>query len=227
MRILMIEDDEELCGAVVFHLEREGYKMDLCHSGGDALYYIEKDCYDLFILDRMLPEMDGRSLLEKIRERGITVPVIMVTALGELQDKVEGLNSGADDYLVKPFDMEELLARVKALLRRPRKMEGKEEISYGMLVMDKTHGLLKEGKNSVSLSKREGALMEFFIMNHEHVLTREQILSRIWGDHFVEDGNVDNYIYFLRRRLKALNTEVIIKTIYGIGYKMERKARVS
>lgn len=221
MRILMVEDDKELCRAVAFQLERENYDYDLCHNGQDAFYYIERFSHDLLILDRMLPEMDGLALLQKIRDRGIGVPVIMVTAMNGIHDRVDGLDSGADDYLVKPFDMEELLARIRALLRRPRKIEALDCISYQELVLDKMHSTLTMDDRSVNVSKRESALLEFFMLNPEQILTREQILSRIWGDTFVEDGNIDNYIYFLRRRLKAIKAWVEIKTIHGIGYRME------
>ncbi len=223
MRLLMIEDDEELCEAVALHLRKEGYEIDLCHSGGDADYYIYKHIYDAVILDRMLPEMDGLTLLQKIRKKGIVTPVIMVTALNGINDRIDGLDCGADDYLAKPFAVEELQARIRALLRRPRAMENIAVLSYGDVTLEVNTFTAVCKDKRISLSKREGALFEFFLMNREQILTREQILSRVWGvEDYVEDGNLDNYIYFLRRRLKALETEICIKTLHGIGYRLER-----
>ena len=225
MRLLMVEDDEELCEAVAFQIKKDGYDLDICHNGEDALYYVNQGTHDLIILDRMIPGIDGLTFLEKIRGRGNGVPVIMVTAMNGLYDRVDGLDHGADDYLVKPFDMEELLARIRALLRRPRKIEDTELLIFGDLVYDSRAALLRNDENSITLSKREASLMEFFILNHDRTLTRDQILSRVWGDNFVEEGNLDNYIYFLRRRLKAIHSAAVIKTVHGIGYRMERLDR--
>ena len=224
MRLLLIEDDVELCEAVALHLRKEGYETDLCHSGGDADYYIMGFLYDAVILDRMLPEVDGLTLLQKIRRRGIVTPVIMVTAMNGIYDRIDGLDCGADDYLVKPFAMEELLARIRALLRRPRVMENTAVLSFGDVSLEINTCAVSCKDKKLSLSKREGSLLEYFIMNKEQILTREQILSRVWGaEDFVEDGNLDNYIYFLRRRLKALETELSIKTLHGIGYRLEKR----
>jgi two-component system OmpR family response regulator len=224
MRLLLVEDDKELCDAVAVHIKKEGYTLDVCSRGDDAFYYIENYSHDVIILDRMLPGLDGLSILKKIRERRITTPVIMVTALNGIHDRVEGLDGGADDYLVKPFDAAELLARIRALLRRPRKLENAEMLRYKDIKLDTNTYIVSSKLEKLSLSKKEGALLEFFLMHKESILTREQILSRVWGkDNFVEDGNIDNYIFLLRRRLKALNTTVIIKTIHGIGYRLENK----
>lgn len=222
MRLLVVEDDESLCRAVGFQLDKEGYEYDMCHNGKDALYYIEKYSHDLILLDRMLPELDGLTILQKIRKKNIEIPVIMVTALNGVHDRVDGLDSGADDYLVKPYDMEELLARIRALLRRPRKIEAVDNLSYGDITLDKMASVLKNGELFINLSKREAMLMEFFILNYERTLTRDQILSRIWGDSFVEDGNIDTYVCFLRKRLKQVKSETVIKNVYGVGYRMEK-----
>lgn len=233
MRLLLIEDNEDLCEAMAVSFKKEGYLLDLCHSGAEAEYYItnmgsnikkeENNCiYDLIILDRMLPEVDGLTILNNIRKKNITTPVIMVTAMNGLGDRIDGLDTGADDYVVKPFEMEELLARMRALLRRPRKMETSTLISYGDISFDYIRQTLKKDEVEITLSKREGALLELFLMNQNQILSREQILSKVWGlDAFVGDGNIDNYIYFLRRRLKGLHANVTIKTIHGIGYRME------
>lgn len=224
MRLLLIEDDKELCEAVVLHLKKEGYEVDLCHNGEDADYYISNSIYDVVILDRMLPGVNGLTILQKIRGKGNTTPVIMVTAMSGLNDRIDGLDGGADDYLVKPFALEELLARIRALLRRPRRIETAEILIYGDLEFNRNTLTVSCGNKSVSLSKREETLLEFLLRNKEQILTRGQILSRVWGmDSFVEDGNIDNYIFLIRRRLKALESQINIKTVHGIGYRLEIK----
>ena len=224
MRLLLIEDDKELCDAITVHLKKEGYELDICNDGNDVFYYLSNYNHDVIMLDRMLPGMDGLTILDKLRKKGIITPVIMITAMNGINDRIDGLDTGADDYLVKPFVVEELQARIRALLRRPRKMESSEALKYGDINFDiYTYTLKCEDKN-VSLSKREGALLEFFLLNKGQILARDQILGRVWGmDSFVEDGNIDNYIYLLRRRLKAINTGVRIKTVHGIGYQLEYK----
>lgn len=223
----MIEDDEELCEAVAVHLKKEGYELDICHNGDDANYYIAGYTHDIIILDRMLPGTDGLTILESIRKQGNGTPVIMVTAMNGINDRINGLDGGADDYLVKPFEVAELQARIRALLRRPRKIESSEILRFLDMELSTNTWVAACKEKSVSLSKREGTLLEYFLLNKEQILTREQILSRVWGmDSFVEEGNIDNYIFFLRRRLKALETKAGIKTIHGIGYRLERKENV-
>jgi Response regulators consisting of a CheY-like receiver domain and a winged-helix DNA-binding domain len=224
MRLLLIEDDKELCDAVAVHLKKEGYELDICNEGNDVFYYIEGNNHDLIILDRMLPGMDGLTILDKLRGKGLTTPVIMVTAMNGINDRIDGLDTGADDYLVKPFVVEELLARIRALLRRPRKMENANLLKFGDISFDSYTNVAARGERTITLSKREGALLEYFLLNKGQILARDQILNRVWGtDKFVEDGNIDNYIFLLRRRLKALNTGTVIKTIHGIGYQLEYK----
>ena len=223
MRLLLIEDDKELCNAVEGYLKKEGYEIDICHDGESVTYYLSNFIHDVIILDRMLPGMDGLTILEQIRGKKIGTPVIMVTAMNGINDRIDGLDAGADDYLVKPFAVEELEARIRALLRRMRKIENNVFLTFEDLLLDTRSFVLSNGAHKISLSKREGALLEFFLLNQNQILTREQILSRVWGpDNFVEDGNIDNYIYFLRRRLKAVQSQTAIKTIHGIGYQLEK-----
>jgi DNA-binding response OmpR family regulator len=222
MRILLIEDNKELCEAIAAHFKKDGYEMDICHDGKDAAYYISGFAHDVIILDRMLPGVDGLTILERIRSGGNLTPVIMITALDGINDRIDGLDGGADDYLVKPFDVKELQARVRALLRRPRIIIASDSISYSDITYNMNTFTLQKGDKSIVLSKREGALLECLMKHKEQVLTREQILNMVWGmDSFVEDGNIDNYIFFLRRRLKALDSKAAIKTVHGIGYKLE------
>lgn len=219
MKIFMIEDDKELCNFIQFQLEKEGHSVTLCNHGSDSLYYLEEPVFDLIILDRMLPEIDGLTILKTIRKKGIATPVIMVTALSDIMDRIDGLDAGADDYLIKPFAPEELFARIRALARRPQKIEDSPLLSFGDIQVDVRKKNLLCGSNTVELSKKETDLLEFLIKNHGTILTREILLTRVWGaDSFVEDGNLDNYIYFLRRRLKNAGSGIKIKTIRSVGY---------
>lgn len=222
MRILLVEDDLELCGLMEFWLEQKGYSADICQNSQDACYLLERQVYDVVILDRMLPGMNGIEILKRMRKKGIGTPVIMVTALGTVEDRIDGLDAGADDYLVKPFAPEELFARIRALERRPVRMELKRELAFGDVVLNLSdRGLRKEGK-TVELSKKEMDLLEFLIRNKGQILTRELLLNRVWGmNSAVEDGNLDNYIYFLRRRLKQVGSKVNIRTVRSVGYSLE------
>ncbi len=212
----------ELSDAVALCLKAEGYQVDACYNGEDAAFYLAGSTYDAIILDRMLPGMDGSTILKRIRAKKIVTPVIMATALGELQDRIEGLDDGADDYIIKPYAVEELAARIRALLRRPRVIERLDEIVLGNLRLNLSELKLLSLQESTTLSKKETALLEYFFKNPNQVLSRNQILNRIWGsDAFVEDGNVDTYIHFIRRRIKSVNGNVIIKSVHGVGYRLE------
>lgn len=222
MRILIIEDDKSLAETLRFQLERNDFETDVCHDGEEGLHFIEQQSHDLILLDRMLPILDGISVLRITREKNISTPIIFVTALGALNDKITGLDCGADDYLVKPFDFEELLARIRCILRRPSKWEGSKPLEYADLSYDIEQKKLYCGSLDCSLSAREGNLLELFLRNPNQTLPRTLILSKVWGaDAEVEEGNLDNYIYFLRRRLKSVKSSANLKTIRGVGYQLE------
>lgn len=226
MRILLVEDDEVLNRNLKFFLEREGYQVDACADGDDALYYWREGCPDLVLLDRMLPSLDGMKLLKILRAEGVCTPVLMLTALDALSDRVDGLDSGADDYLVKPFAMEELLARIRSLSRRilPSAPPDKTDLKlrYGDLILDPRLHELEGIAETVTLSGRESALLEYFMRNSGRTLSRADLLLKVWGaEGEVEDGNLDNYIFFLRRRLRALKSRVAITTLRGVGYRLE------
>lgn len=222
MRILLIEDDVSLCKALIIHLNSQGYETDVCHNGTDGLSYALQNTYDVIILDRMLPELDGLTLLSAIRKKNVFTPVVMATAMDSLQDKISGLDCGADDYITKPFDVQELLARIRALTRRPSVLKRSPKLSYGDLCFDPEKQELSVDEKRLSLSKKEANLMEYLIKNKEQNLRRSLLLSYVWGaDAEIEEGNLDNYIYFLRRRLRTLKSRVQIKTIHGIGYRLE------
>lgn len=222
MRILLIEDDYNLSLTLTFQLEHEGITVDTCRNGEDALYYMNSKTHDLILLDRMLPQVDGITLLKKFRESGSQTPVIILTALGELGDKVTGLDAGADDYLVKPFEFEELMARIRSINRRPRQWEKEPSLTLLDITYSPGDNRLSGSLGECSLSKKEGMLLEIFLQNPGQVLPRATLLSRVWGvDAEVEDGNLDNYIHFVRRRLKSVTRQISIQTVRGIGYRLE------
>ena len=222
MRILLVEDDENLCYTLQYQLEQEGFLVDTCMDGEDALFFIRERVHDLILLDRMLPSMDGISVLKALRREKIFTPVIFLTALSSLQDKITGLDCGADDYMVKPFAFEELMARIRCLSRRPQKWVGSSVISLGDISFDPDQKKLFCHTKECSLSKKEGALMEIFLRNPGQILPRQTLLSRVWGpDSEVEDGNLDNYIYFLRRRLRSVDSRLELKAVRGVGYQLE------
>lgn len=221
MRILIIEDDKEQCTILQFQLKKEGFSSDACYDGEDAEYYLSQNAYDLVILDRMLPNRNGIQILDGMRKAGNQTPVIMVTALGELDDRISGLDSGADDYIVKPYEFKELMARIRCILRRPSNIESINVISCNDITYNIEDNILTGPDSSCTLSNKEGDLIELFMHNPDHTLSRQVILARVWGaDYEIEDGNLDNYIYFIRRRIKNVGSRLAIKTIRGIGYSL-------
>lgn len=222
MQILVIEDDKELCTILEYQLKKNGMDVDFCYDGEDAMFYVVKQAYDIIVLDRMLPGVDGLTILSKLRNENIATPVIMLTAMDNLKNRIEGLDTGADDYLTKPFEMDELLARIRALARRPVKIENTDALYFSDFCLDVGKMQLIKDKVSCSLSKRETDLLNFFIKNKGQILTREILLTRVWGaNSFVTDGNLDNFICFLRKRLKAIHSQATIKTVRSVGYQLE------
>lgn len=222
MRILLVEDDEKLKTSLAFQLKKEGFSVDTCGDGEEALYYIEQSIHDMILLDRMIPGLGGTEVLRKIRKAGNQTPVILITALGTLNDKVTGLDAGADDYIVKPFAFQELMARIRCIARRPGKLEQAGQLSYGDIIYRPDENTLAGISGTCSLSRREGELLEAFLRNPGKPLSRTLLLTKVWGlDSDVEEGNLDNYIHFLRRRLKTVGSAVLIRTIRGVGYYMD------
>ena len=224
MKILLIEDDRDLSRLICLSLHQAGYDTDTCYTGNDGLFYAKNQVYDAIILDRMLPEIDGLTVLEALRRTDIKTPVILTTALGSLHDRVDGLDAGADDYLVKPFALEELMARIRAVTRRPGNLQTSSALSVWGLSLEPCERRLTLKDRSLRLSKKESALLEYFMKNPGQTLPRSMILSYVWGaSSEVEEGNLDNYIYFLRRRLKSLNAPVNLTTVHGTGYRLEHR----
>lgn len=224
MRLLLIEDDESLCISLGYQLRKDGFELDVCRDGEDGLLLARQQAHDLILLDRMLPGKDGLAILREIRGEKIATPVIFLTAMGQIHDKTQGLNSGADDYLVKPFAYEELLARINCVLRRPRTIGEGDVLRYGDIVYTPDSLNLRRGENTLTLSRRLRDLLELFLRNPGQTLSRQVILLRVWGvETEVEDGNLDNYVYFLRRSLRKIGSALCLSTVRGIGYRLEGK----
>lgn len=221
MRILLVEDEKNLREALRDTLSAAGYTVECCANGPDALDALCEGGCDLALLDRMLPGLDGLSVLRQARGAGVCTPVLVLTALDAVGDRVEGLDAGADDYLAKPFAAEELLARVRALSRRPTEWE-QAVFRRGDVELRLQDRLLTGPAGSHTLSRRECALLDLFLRNPSITLPRERILLNVWGpDSDVESGNIDNYIHLVRRRLRLVGSRMELTTRRGAGYCLE------
>ena len=224
MNILIVEDDKDLCHAVTWQLRQEGHLVDCCHNGGDAVLYIGQGIYDLILLDCMLPGEGGLHILRRIRAGGNLTPVIILSALGEVNVRVAGLNAGADDYLVKPFAYSELSARIASLFRRKNAFEN-TALSFGDLSLDSTENILMCGDKKCALSQTESDLMRLLLQAGGRTTGRTVLLHKVWGlDTSVENSNLDNYIYFLRKRLKTLDSRVAIVNRRGHGFHLDYRS---
>ena len=216
MRILYVEDEQYLADAVIHVLEKSGISVDHAADGEEGLNLAVKPIYDAIVLDIMLPKLSGWDILRDLRERKIETPIIMLSALSQTDDKVRGLNYGADDYLAKPFRTSELVARLRALVRRPP-LAAEKVISYGDICYD----LNNRTVNDEPLSEKEAELLETLIKDPEQVKSKEYLLTHIWGsDAIDEDNYVEVYISNLRKKLTKVSRSVKIKTIRGLGYKL-------
>ena len=219
MRILYVEDEKLLADAVTHLLQKAGINVDWAEDGEEGLALAKKPIYDAIVLDIMLPKMSGLEILEIIRKHGVKTPVIMLSALSEVEDKVKGLEIGADDYLAKPFKTKELIARLNALTRRPALRETKV-IKYKDLELDPDNRTV----NGVSLTEKEAEILEMLIKSEGKIVQKDYILAHVWGaDMMAEDNYVEVYMSYLRKKLKGLNSSVEIKTIRGLGYKLVDK----
>ncbi len=224
MRILMIEDDRGLAELLLYGLEDEGFSVDICHDGYEGLLLALQEAHDIVLLDRMLPGMMGEDILRRMRRDGISTPVIFITALGESAEKINGLDSGADDYLVKPFDLGELLARIRSVMRRTLAQPSPFVLRFGDTCFSEKESKLIHNDHICILPGREGQLLSYFLRNPRQVLTRLQIIGNVWGPEAeIEDGNLDNYIYLLRKKLNSLDTAVQIVTVHRQGYCLTTK----
>ena len=221
MHILIVEDETALAEAVAHILRKAGHSADRVADGQSALDYIRAGAYDLVLLDIMLPRLDGLSVLRQMRSEGVQTPVLLLTARTTVPDKVAGLNAGADDYLTKPFDPEELLARVGAMTRRKGAMV-LNEISFQDLTLDLNTVTLRCGVRDVQLSPKEFALARLLLSQPSMTYSKDLLISRAWGlDSEATDNNVEAYISFLRKKLRYLGSRVAIKNLQKIGYRLE------
>jgi two-component system response regulator CiaR len=224
MRILVVEDDLPLRKVITELFEEESYQVDGTDSGDDGLFLAEQGIYDLLVLDIMLPGVSGLSIVKKLRLQSMVTPILFLTAKDSVEDRVQGLDVGADDYLVKPFAVSELLARVRALLRRQGAMGTEGEISYcGISIKPKLHDAFVAGM-PMQLTIKEFELMEYLVINNEQILTREQIFDRVWGfDSDTANGIVDLYIHYLRKKMSLHNCDHLLHTVRGVGYRLKEK----
>ncbi|MBQ1834073.1 MAG: response regulator transcription factor [Treponema sp.] len=224
MRILLVEDEVRLSQALVEIFRKNRYGVDAVYDGKEGLKYARSGIYDVVILDIMLPGMDGVSILRTLREEQNNVSVMILTAKDDIEDRVKGLDCGADDYVTKPFSTDELLARIRALSRRKGDMKS-STVSYGDLVLDKgSCELQKVNGESIKLSLKEFQIIELLFDNPKQIIKKEVIIEKIWGgDSDAEYNNVEVYISFLRKKIEQLKVSVQIRTSRGIGYSLEEK----
>jgi len=224
MRILIVEDEVHLAEALTQILRKNNYSVDAANDGEVGLDNALSNIYDVIILDIMLPKVDGITILKEIRKEGISTPVILLTARGEITDRVIGLDSGADDYLAKPFATEELLARIRALSRRKGEVLPSNTLKFGDFELNTATLKLSRDSKEVKLILKESELLELLISRKNSATSKEIIIEKLWGfDAEVEHNNVEVYISFLRKKLMHLGSEVIINTVRGVGYTLEVK----
>ena len=222
MKILLIEDEVQLSDALVDILKKEKYQVTPIYDGEEGLYYAISNSYDLIILDVILPHRNGFSILEEIRKAKVGTPVLMLTALTQESDKIKGFDLGADDYLPKPFSMAELLARIKALLRRKGEYISDNTISLGNLTLHLKSYELSTPYNSIKVSAKECELLRFLLSNPKFIATRDDLINKVWGfDTEIESNSIEVYMSFFFYFLVFLKSNVSIVTVRGVGYKLE------
>jgi len=220
MRILVIEDDRRIANLLKKGLVEEGYAVDLAYDGLEGQYLGESEDYDLVILDLLLPKVDGLTVCRKLREKQIKIPILILTAKITIDDRVEGLNAGADDYLVKPFSFRELTARINALLRRSKETLP-PILKVADLELDPAKHLVKRNSRTIDLSAKEFAILEYLLRNKNQVVTRTMILEHVWDYNFDPSSNiVDVFITHLRKKIDNGDKEKLIQTIHGVGFKL-------
>jgi DNA-binding response OmpR family regulator len=219
MRILLVEDELHLAEALTQILKKNNYTVDAVNDGESGLDNALSDIYDVIILDIMLPKMDGLTILKNLRKEGIAAPVILLTAKGDISDKVVGLDCGADDYLAKPFATEELLARIRAMSRRKSEVLPDNSLRFGDIELNTATLNLSKGAKEVKLILKESQLLELLISRKNSASSKELIIEKLWGfDSEVEHNHVEVYVSFLRKKLLFLDSKVSINTIRGVGY---------
>ena len=223
MNILIVEDDLHLSEALKQIVEEQNYIVDVVHDGMDGLYYASNNEYDVIILDVMLPKMNGYDVIKMLRKQNVSTPTLMLTAKSEILDRVAGLDSGADDYMTKPFAPEELLARLRALSRRQGEV-ALDNLEFANLCLNLNTMSLSFNGKSVTLSNKEFQIIQLLMMNNTNIISKETIINKVWGaDSNADDNNVEAYISFLRKKLFFLKADrsVNIVTIRQVGYKLD------
>jgi DNA-binding response OmpR family regulator len=225
MRLLVVEDEGGIASALRQGLVESGYAVDVARDGIEARDHVLAAPYDVILLDILLPKLDGLALLRELRRRGMTTPILLLTARDAVDDRVAGLDAGADDYLVKPFSFSELLARIRALLRRPALQAG-NRLATGDLAMDLGARTVTRGEQEITLTPREFAVLEYLLRHPGQALSRSQIAERVWSWEFHGETNiVDVYIGYLRRKLDDGRAPSVIETLRGYGYRLRDEAR--
>lgn len=221
MRILVVEDEHKIAASIKKGLEQESYAVDTVHNGIQGYDFALVEEYDLIILDRLLPGMDGLRICKKLREQQVHTPIIMLTAKGQIEDRVEGLDTGADDYLTKPFAFSELLARIRALIRRPKQFAGTTLQVSNLLLNPSTYEVTR-ANNRIILSQKEYTLLEYLMRHKEKIVSKDQIINHVWDyNDDVLPNSVEVYIKHLREKIdKPYPTHPLIHTIRGFGYKI-------
>lgn len=223
MKLLLIEDELQLSDALSQLLHKNKYSVDAVYDGEDGLNYALSGIYDLIILDIMLPKLNGVEVLKELRKNNISTPVLLLTAKGEITDRVTGLDAGADDYLVKPFDANELLARLRALSRRKTEIINDNALSFGDLTLNLSNYDLKTSSESIRLTLKEFDILKYFMERPNLIVTKDDLITKVWGfDSEAEYNNIEVYISFLRKKLTYLKSSSKISTLRGIGYKLEK-----
>ena len=221
MRLLVVEDEQKIARVIATALRGDGHAVDVVHDGDEGLAMAQTEPYDLLILDRMLPGMSGTDIVRQLRTEGHTMPILLLTALGTTEDKTFGLDSGADDYLVKPFAIDELTARARALLRR-LPMQHSDVIKLGDLEIDKTKQSVKRGYKNIDLTSKEYALLEYLMLHPGQILSKDTLIAHVWDfDADILPNNVEAYIKQLRKKVDKPFKKPLIHTVRGFGYKME------
>lgn len=221
MRILIIEDERELSNVLSAILKKHNYAIDAVYNGVDGLDYALSDMYDVILLDIMLPKMNGLQVLEQLRKRGNSTPVLLLTAKSEVEDKVKGLDCGADDYITKPFVTDELLARIRSVARR-KDVFINDDQSFGDITIDKKTLKISTKSDEIKASLKEYQILEMLISNSKQIISKEQFVEKIWGYDFDGEYNsVEVYISFVRKKLVAIGSKVKIKAHRGVGYSLE------
>ena len=227
MKILLVDDEKQLTDALSVILKKNNYSVDCAYNGEDGLDMSLSGVYDLIVLDIMMPKIDGITILKTLRNNGFNSPILMLTAKSEITDKINGLNFGADDYLTKPFITDELLARIKALLRRKETFTG-DILSYLDLSLNRDTLEISKDAKKIALGKKEFQILEMLILNQGRSIDKEKFIEKIWGyDTDAEYNTIEVYVSFLRKKLVAIDSLVEIKSIRGVGYTLGEKKWLS